>query len=128
MRSLLGRVLPFLLAHRSRLAGGVSLTFLGVGLELLRPVPLALVLDVVLGGKPLPRALEPWLGTLETEALLAVAALAIVVVAVAVGAATVGSNYLTIDVGQRMVNDLRTGLYAHLQKLSLKFHYEQRTG
>ena len=27
-----------------------------------------------------------------------------------------------------MVNDLRTALYAHLQKLSLKFHHQQQTG
>ena len=60
--------------------------------------------------------------------LLAAACLTIVVLAVLRGGCTLGSNYLTIDVGQRMVNDLRTALYAHLQKLSLKFHYRQQTG
>jgi ATP-binding cassette, subfamily B, bacterial len=111
-----------------RFGGGVSLTALGIALELVRPVPLAIVLDVVLGGRPLPRMLRPLLASLGTEALLAVAAASIVVVTVALGAATVGANYLTIDVGQRMVNDLRTEIYAHLQKLSLKFHYQQQTG
>jgi ATP-binding cassette subfamily B protein len=124
----LRRVLRYVLPHRRRLSTGVSLTLVGIGLDLLKPVPLALVLDVVLGGKPLPGPLEPWLGGLSPHALLAVAALSIIVITVALGAATVGANYLTIDVGQRMVNDLRTELFAHLQKLSLKFHYQQQTG
>jgi ATP-binding cassette subfamily B protein/subfamily B ATP-binding cassette protein MsbA len=106
----------------------VSLTLVGIGLELVKPVPLAIVLDVVLGKKPLPPALAPWLSGLGAEPLLAVAAAAIVIIAVAQGGATVGANYLTIDVGQRMVNDLRTELYAHLQKLSLRFHHQQQTG
>jgi ABC-type multidrug transport system fused ATPase/permease subunit len=72
--------------------------------------------------------LAPWLLGLGPQALLAVAASSIVTIAVGLGACTVGSNYLTIDVGQRMVNDLRRDLYAHLQKLSLKFHYRQQTG
>lgn len=126
--SLLRRVLGYLRPHRTRFGGGIALTALGIGLELARPVPLAIVLDVVLGGRPLPRLLRPLLSSLGTEALLAVAAVSIVVVTVALGATTVGANYLTIDVGQRMVNDLRTEIYAHLQKLSLKFHYQQQTG
>lgn len=122
------RVLRYLSPHRARLSGGIALTLAGIGLDLLKPVPLAIVLDCVLGGKPLPRLLAPWLGGLSPVALLTVAAAAIVGITVALGAATVGSNYLTIDVGQRMVNDLRTELFAHLQKLSLKFHYKQQTG
>ncbi len=126
--SVLKRVLGYLRPHRVRFAGGVGLTAVGIALELVRPVPLAIVLDVVLGGRPLPRLLRPLLSPLGTEALLALAAASIVVVTVALGATTVGANYLTIDVGQRMVNDLRTEIYAHLQKLSLKFHYQQQTG
>jgi ATP-binding cassette subfamily B protein len=127
-RALLARVLVYLRPHRPRFAGGIGLTLLGIGLELVRPVPLAIVLDVVLGGHPLPPLLRPLLSSLGTGALLAVSALSIVLVTVALGATTVGANYLTIDVGQRMVNDLRTEIYAHLQKLSLKFHHQQQTG
>jgi len=126
--ALLRRVLGYLRPHRWRLWGGVVLTVLGIGLELAYPIPLAIVLDVVLDAQPLAPYLAPWLSGLGNESLLALAAAAIVVVAIALGAATVGSNYLTIDVGQRMVNDLRTELYAHLQKLSLRFHDRQQTG
>ena len=125
---MLSRVLSYLKPHRGRLAGGVGLTLLGIGLDLLKPMPLAIVLDSVLGGKPLPAFLAPWLGGLSPVMLLGIAAASIVVITVALGACTVGSNYLTIDVGQRMVNDMRTELFAHLQKLSLKFHHQQQTG
>ena len=121
------RVLQYLVPHRARMAAGIALTLLGIGLELLKPVPLAIVLDNVLAGRPTPDALSFLAGASATT-LLALSALAIVVITTALGATTVASNYLTIDVGQRMVNDLRIELYAHLQKLSLKFHYQQHTG
>jgi ATP-binding cassette subfamily B protein/subfamily B ATP-binding cassette protein MsbA len=126
--ALLARVHAYLRPHRARFAGGVSLTLGGIALDLVKPLPLALVLDVVLGEEPLPQWLHPALGGAGPLTLLSLAAAAIVVVTFLRGAVTVGSNYLTIDVGQRMVNDLRTALYAHLQKLSLRFHHRQQTG
>ena len=126
--ALLRRTLIYLRPYRLRFAGGVSLTLLGIALDLLKPLPLAIVLDVVLGSQALPSWLAPVLGGAGPVALLSWAALAIVLLTIGRGAATLAANYLTIDTGQRMVNDLRTGLYAHLQKLSLKFHHQQQTG
>jgi len=122
------RVLAYLRPHRARFAGGLALTGLGILLDLLKPLPLALVLDVVLSGRPLPAWLAPLLGGVGQAWLLALAALSIVAVTLARGATTLAANYLTIGIGQRMVNDLRTELYAHLQKLSLAFHTRQQTG
>jgi ATP-binding cassette subfamily B protein len=126
--TILRRVVGYLKPHWLPFAGGITLTLLGIGLDLLKPLPLALVLDVVLSGKPLPGWLQPWIGDWSPMAQLALAAGAIVVLTVARGFATLGSNYLTISVGQYMVNDLRAALWAHLQKLSLKFHNQQQTG
>jgi ATP-binding cassette subfamily B protein/subfamily B ATP-binding cassette protein MsbA len=122
------RVLAYLRPHRARFAGGLALTGLGILLDVVKPLPLALVLDVVLSGRPAPAWLAPALGGLPRETLLALAALSIVAVTVGRGAVTLASNYLTIDIGQRMVNDVRTELYAHLQKLSLRFHHQQQAG
>jgi ATP-binding cassette subfamily B protein/subfamily B ATP-binding cassette protein MsbA len=122
------RVLAYLRPHRVRFAGGLGLTGLGILLDVVKPLPLAVVLDVVLGGRPAPAWLEPVMGGLGREALLALAALAIVVVTIGRGVVTLASNYVTIDIGQRMVNDIRTELYAHLQKLSLGFHTQQQAG
>ena len=125
---MIGRVLVYLKPHSGRMALGIVLTVAGVGVELLKPIPLAIVLDAVLQGRPLPATLGPWLSGASSNLLLGGAAVAIVLLAMVAGALTLASNYLTIDVGQRMVNDMRVDLYAHLQKLSLKFHYRQRVG
>jgi ATP-binding cassette, subfamily B, bacterial len=126
--ALLRRTLVYLQPYRGRFASGVLLTLGGIALDLLKPVPLAIVLDVVLGDGKLPGWLMPAMGGMSPVALLTWSALAIVLVTIARGAATLAANYLTIDTGQRMVNDMRTALYAHLQKLSLKFHHQQQTG
>lgn len=123
-----GRVSGYLRPHRRRFAGGIGLTLVGIVLDLLKPVPLAIVIDSVLSGRPLPAVLQPLLGGLSPLALLAMAASSIVVFTFLRGASTVGANYVTISTGQRMVSDLRTDLYAHLQKLSLRFHYRQQAG
>ncbi|HEY6549321.1 MAG TPA: ABC transporter transmembrane domain-containing protein, partial [Vicinamibacteria bacterium] len=124
---LLARVLAYLRPHRARFGLGIGFTFVGLLLDLSKPLPLAFVLDNILDAKPLPK----WLGrfaALPPAELLGAACLAMVSLALLRGLVTLASNSLTIDVGQRMVGDLRTALYAHLQKLSLKFHYRQQTG
>jgi ATP-binding cassette subfamily B protein/subfamily B ATP-binding cassette protein MsbA len=125
---LLKRTLAYLRPHGPRFVAGVGLSLAGIALDLLKPLPLALVLDSILGSKPHPEFLAPWLVGHSALSLLALAAAAIVVVTLARGMATLASNYLTIQVGQRMVNDLRTDIYSHLQKLSLGFHHRQQTG
>ena len=126
--ALLRRVLGYVRPHALPLVGGVLLTLLGIALDLLKPLPLALVIDGVLARKAIEPALAPFLGGLPPQTLIGVCALALVALTLLHGIATLGANYFTIDVGQRMVNDLRTELYAHLQKLSLKFHHQQQTG
>jgi hypothetical protein len=59
-------------------------------LDLLKPLPLAIVLDVVLGERALPGPLRPWLGGFGQLGLLSIAALAIVVVTFAAAPARWG--------------------------------------
>ena len=99
---------------------------LGIGLlELAKPWPLKIVVDDVLGGRSLGWA---GVGTLGRPALLAVACLALVAIYGLLGVLSVTSNYATIKVGQQMVNDFRSELYAHLQRLSLAFHSRRQVG
>jgi ATP-binding cassette subfamily B protein len=121
----LGRkLLPYLRPHRLRFAWALLQVFLIAGFELLKPWPLQVVIDHVLGGKPMVGLLA---GT-PAPTLLALACLGIVVVQVAAGGLTLLHNVTTIGVGQRMVNDLRGALYSHLQRLSLAFHSRQKVG
>jgi ATP-binding cassette, subfamily B, bacterial len=121
----LGRkLLPYLWPYRLLFAWALLQVFLIAGFELLKPWPLQIVIDYVLGGKPLPPLLAGW----APDALLILACIGIVVVQLASGGLTLMHNATTIGVGQRMVNDLRGALYSHLQRLSLAFHSRQKVG
>jgi len=95
------------------------------GLELLKPWPLQVVIDSVLGDRP---PLWSPLQGLSREALLAGAATGLVGIQVLLGLLTVWNNHTTISIGQGMVNALRSRLYAHLQRLSLSFHARASVG
>ena len=122
---MLKKLLPYLKPYRWRVVWALSQVFLIAGFELLKPWPLQVVIDNVLGGKPFPIAA---LSSSSPTLILLGACLAIVVVHFGAGALTLLHNYTTIRVGQNMVNDLRGALYAHLQRLSLAFHGRQRVG
>src|SRR5947208_2022606 len=126
---MVAKFLPYLKAHRWQVAWALAQVFLITGFELLKPWPLQIVIDYVLGGK------SPAIGgpigsmlSLPPPVLLVVAGAGMILVNLAAGALTLLHNYTTIRVGQNMVNDLRGDLYAHLQRLSLAYHSRQRVG
>ena len=121
VRKILGRLVPYRWLCASAL---VQVLLIGV-FELAKPWPLKVIVDDVLGGRPLG---WPGLGTLGGPALLALACLALVAIYSLLGVLSVTSNYATIKVGQQMVNDFRSELYAHLQRLSLAFHSRRQVG
>jgi ATP-binding cassette, subfamily B, bacterial len=121
LRKILRRLAPYTALFIGAIAQVVLIGFL----ELAKPWPLKVVVDNVLGGQPLA---WPWLRDLDRTQLLAVSCLALVGVYTLLGALGVTSNYATIAVGQRMVNDFRSELYAHLQRLSLAFHSRRSVG
>ncbi len=94
-------------------------------LEVLKPWPLKLVIDYVL-----PRRIPPWpaLRSLGPSALLVVATAGLIVIYGTLGALSVFNNFTTISIGQGMVNDLRSRVYQHLQRLSLSFHSRAAVG
>jgi ATP-binding cassette, subfamily B, bacterial len=119
------KLLPYLRPYRWQIAWVLAQILLITGFELLKPWPLQIVIDNVLGGQPSPVAA---LAAVSTGRLLLFACLGMVVVHFAAGALTLSHNYAAIRVGQKMVNDLRGALYAHLQRLSLAYHGRQRVG
>ncbi len=122
---MLRKLLPYLAAYRWRVAWALAQVFLIAGFELVKPWPLKVVIDNVLGGKPIGvAAVAAW----GRGSLLIAACLAMVVAYLGSGGLTLWHNYTTIRVGQSMVNDLRGALYAHLQRLSLAYHGRQRVG
>lgn len=126
---MIAKFLPYLRAHRWQVGWALVQVFLVALFELLKPWPLQIVIDYVLGGKTPPRGGPVGaLLSLPPGLLLLFACLGIVLVHFGAGALTLLHNYTTIRVGQSMVNDLRGDLYAHLQRLSLAYHGRQRVG
>ncbi len=102
--------------------GGVAL---GAAMEVLKPWPLKVLIDNVLSGKPLRVAA---LASYSKMDLLLAACVGGVLIYLLTGILTVANNYISISIGQRMVNDLRGQLFDHLQRLSLGFHRRREIG
>lgn len=100
-----------------------------VGLDLLKPWPLKLVIDNVLGHRPTPHVVAHLLpGSTAAHGLLAWAAGGTVAIFLLATASTTFYNYFSLQIGQRMVFDLASDLFAHLQRLSLVFHSRRELG
>lgn len=119
------KILPYLWPYRFPFLAALGQVFLISGCELLKPWPLKVIIDNVLGGNPLPwKEAE----ALPIQTILLMACLALVIIYLLLGGLTVLNNYTTIKIGQMMVNDLRRDIYSHLQRLSLAFHSRRQVG
>jgi subfamily B ATP-binding cassette protein MsbA len=124
MRTLLRPHLPALIV------GFIAVVGEGAA-NLLEPWPLKIVLDEVLHSK----GNHPWimahlhslLGA-DKLATLKLACALVIIIALLDAVCSYGEKYLTTSVGQWVTYDLRRTIYAHMQKLSLSFHDERRTG
>src|SRR6267378_4178251 len=73
------------------------------------------------------RHIQNFVGT-DKLAMWKFACFAVVAIAALDAICTYGEKYLTTSVGQWVTYDLRGTLYSHIQKLSLAFHDQKRTG
>ena len=99
--------------------------------NLLGPWPLKIVLDDVLRSKETHTSVVRWIHHFigsDKMAMLKFACLAVLLIAVLDAVATYLEKYLTTSVGQWIAHDLRKMVYSHIQKLSLAFHDQERTG
>ena len=124
--ALIHRLAHYLRPYRFAFALALGQVFLMSAFELLRPWPLKIVVDSVLGERPLPFGIAG--GDARKPALLAACVLVQVLLQAMLGALSYWNNRTTITIGQNMVNDLRSDLYQHLQRLSLAFHARRQVG
>jgi ATP-binding cassette subfamily B protein/subfamily B ATP-binding cassette protein MsbA len=108
-----------------------ALALMGVVLaDVLAPWPLKIIFDHILLGKPLPQSiafLHPVLDWGVWPALL-MASGAIAAIALAAGVLAYLEIYTSAKVGQQITWRLRSALFAHLQRLSLTYHLNNRSG
>ena len=98
---------------------------------LANPWPLKIIIDNVIGARPLPEALKWMSHLLPVEKSLSLAALAATgfVLIILIGSlASFVDNYFTEKVAQYVANDLRRKMYHHLQHLSLSYYDSHQTG
>lgn len=94
---------------------------------LLIPWPLGVLLDSVLGNKPVPWVFQ-WAGAGRTVPLLAWVAASGLIVVLLEGAMSVLHNYLATKLDQYMTLDFRGDLLRHAERLSIAFHDQKRSG
>jgi len=110
----LRRIVRLFAPYRVRLAAVFALIVMSASVSLVPPFLLREILDVAL---PHSRA-----------GLLTVLAAGMLVLVMASNAIGVLQSYLSLTVGQDVMNDLRNAVYAHLQRMSLAFFTRTRTG
>jgi ATP-binding cassette subfamily B protein/subfamily B ATP-binding cassette protein MsbA len=108
----------------------IGIAVVSIGLGLLAPWPLKLVIDNVLGGRPLPGALDR-LGAAvagnSSAGLLVMVVVGGLLLQVVTQILSMINTQVQVDTGQRMVYALRAKLLAHLQALALRHHIVTRT-
>src|SRR5437764_1567459 len=139
--SIYRRVLEY---YRSFAVGtliGVVFSLASIGLNLLKPWPFKVIVDYILPGRlrdfhppPIFRStLHLTDGALAqsnqltSTALIARLCLALVLIQLLWGLCNFASNYVFVKIGLQALLKLRTDLYSHLQRLSLKFHDTRRS-
>jgi ATP-binding cassette subfamily B protein len=122
---LYGEVFRRMRRYRVRLLAVITALVFSSIIEAAKPWPLKVVIDNVLRAQPIRLG---WLAPLTRHQLLLCSCAVLVLIYLLVGTITVANNYVTISIGQRMVNDLRAQLFDHLQRLSLSFHRRREVG
>ncbi len=125
------KIIDLLRPHRKALAIGI-VAVIGEGVaNLLEPWPLKVVLDHV---SKVP-ACHGWLNDLILSTvgedpldILKLAAVAVLTIAVIGAICSYTEKYVTTSIGQWVTHDLRRTLYSHIQRLSLAYHDQKRTG
>ena len=123
----LPRIWPYLRPNWPLAALSLVLMAAAAGVALVAPWPLAILVDTVLSGKPLPSLLGP-LGHLSRETLLIITVTSGFLVTGFHHGVSVLQNYVDTKLEQRMALDFKTDLFHQVQKLSLAYHDRKSTG
>ena len=113
-RETLRRVLTFARPHRRLILGFLAVTVLDAGMVVLPPLLIKRLVDHGINGHDV--SLTVWLAVL------------IAVVAVADSGLGLVGGYLSSRIGEGLIYDLRTRVFAHVQRQSLAFFTRTQTG
>jgi ATP-binding cassette, subfamily B, bacterial len=122
------RILPYLRPYWVLALVSVVVLGLSVLAGLLAPWPLAILVDSVLGEKPLPSILGSLFASWDQHSLLLFAVFAGLGVTALTNGIAVIQEYVNTKLEQRMVLDFRSDLFANAQRLSPAYHERAQVG
>src|SRR6266513_2703206 len=116
------RVLRYYRPFFAPTVGALLLTLVGISVNLLKPWPLKFIVDQILPAQSSFRAAHA-----NWHLYIHLLCLALIGLQVVWGLINFITNYVFVKIGLQALLNLRTELYAHLQRLSLKFHDTRRS-
>ena len=117
--SIYRRVLKYYRPFLPQTLLGLVLSLVGIGLNLLKPWPFKIIVDNFLRSGSAIRA--------DWRTGVALLCLALVAIQLLWGIMNWITNYLFVKTGLQALLKLRTDIYSHLQRLSLKYHDARRS-
>ncbi|MSU36014.1 MAG: ABC transporter ATP-binding protein [Pedosphaera sp.] len=124
------RVFRYLRPHWRLALASVVITVLSTLVNLLAPWPLKILIDNVLGQRPLSSRLTSILGPVAHNRswLLTLAVSGGLIIAILVNGLHVMTNYVNTQITQWITLDFRSYLFLHAQRMSLAFHDRRQSG
>ena len=110
---------PFVQPHKRALLAGGSLAAAEVIVGLAQPWPLKFVVDSVLIATPRPH---------DATTIITLACVSLVIIVGLTAVLDYWSTRILSSTGLRLANQLRETVFAHLNRLSLRFHGSNRVG
>jgi ATP-binding cassette, subfamily B, bacterial len=123
----LRRALKFFRPDTGRIMFAVILLVLSTGVGLMKPWPLAFIVDSIIGDKPLPSWLN-WTAGWGQSVLLALFGGSILLLHAGQGALQAWQNLSSIKVGLRGLGRVRNRVFHWIERLSLRFHLGRSQG
>nr|WP_309132130.1 ABC transporter ATP-binding protein [Brevibacterium sp.] len=108
------RILTYAKRHKKRIAFFLTLSVASAVIGVLNPVLAGDVVNAITGGGPVRTVV--WL------------AVAIGLLAIADAAISITNRYMSSQIGEGLIFDLRTAVYEHVQKMPIAFFNRTRTG
>ena len=122
------RLISYFRPDGPRIGAALGLMALSIGASVLKPWPVAIIIDSLLGDKPFPAFFPAALASMDKPALLAVCALLIFLLHGAQGIFSAGQNFLSIRAGLEGLARIRNQLFGWMQRLSLAFYQRSNQG
>ena len=123
--SIYRRVIRYYRPFIPQTVAGLLLSLVGIALNLLKPWPFKIIVDQILGAGTKFQT-EYWSAMPKARAI-AILCAGLVIIQFLWGIGNWLTNYVFVKIGLEALLKVRTELYAHLQRLSLKFHDTRRS-